>query len=131
MKINDAVARLVRAGDDNSAMWQKLHEAIDEIAKTLAKYFPGGGAMNCIAKQGDVAVWFQHWPSGEYTINMGIANPYSSLTRDSKGRESVLDFCRMVTRHGLLDKISKKLEEQTSELTKGYEGVAKFIVDRK
>ena len=125
MKVNDAVARLVRAGDENSAMWRNIYEAIDELAITLAKYFPGGGVINCVAREGRIGVWFKHWPGCEYEIIEGLIAE-KVLSKNSKPREAVLAFCKLVSQGGLLDEISCGLERQTAEVEEAWKNLCKF-----
>lgn len=128
MKINDAVARLVRAGDENSAMWKKIGAAIDELGAELAKYFPGGGEQNELPRN----VIFQHWPSGEYHLEFTTRSGLrGSIMRGSKKyHEFVLDFCKEVA-GGWLDEVSAILEKDNNALTRAGWNIRKFTTKPK
>mgnify|MGYP001610085193 CR=1 FL=1 len=109
MKLNDAVARLNRAGDNNSRAWQKLREAVDELATRLAGVLPGGGEKTSLPG----GYTFAHWPSKQYRLERRDSSVV--LTKEAKDRRFLLEFCQDI-HSGLLERIAGFLEDQSGFL---------------
>ena len=116
MKINDAVARLVRAGDRNSKAWQKINEAIDEFARWLGTILPSGGEETPLPR----SYFFCHWSSGEYKlIRIRSGEQCISICgggpAKSHGTHDVLRFCEDV-QSGFLTEVEEYLDRQSEGL---------------
>jgi len=112
MNLVDAIARLERAGEENSRQWQKLREAIDQSADLLAKIFPGGGYVTHLPS----GYTFVHWQSKEYQLKkMDGSKELFCLTRDHKDVISMVAFSKEI-HAGLLDEIRQCLENNSAFL---------------
>jgi hypothetical protein len=124
MKLNDAVARLERAGDENSRMWVKIGEAIDELALALVKLYPQTNYRHDLPR----GFKFEHFESDHYSMSWDIFGVLGThvLTDAVKKPSNVLKFCDELKK-GLLDEISVIFETETNKLTEAVSSISEFI----
>ncbi len=122
MKVNDAVSRLVRAGDENSAMWEKIREAIDEFVKTLIHCFPEQSSYHRLPK----GYMFIHQSDGDYELSGFEAK----ITSTIKNRQEILAFAKHI-QNGLLHEIVDQLDNEAQFLDKTTSALKNFCISRR
>lgn len=158
MKIQDAILRLERAGQEHSKTTKKLLEAVAETANKIVEAFDaagitasnkeiilnGTGAVNLDllaasfknmsdadkAKWGGIGCYYFVPASGDRRSHLYAGDPTENEAErlDSNGNHSEVtrDNALMFSRHvanGLLDLISKWIEDRTAQAQRGLDRI--------
>ena len=125
MRTENAIARLMRAGDRNSRMWKKIEESIDDLAAWLGSVLPGGAYPNALPRN----YTFQHFTSGEYEFFKPSLLGHSQvvLNKANKSRDDIARFCEEIET-GFLNELEQMLEKQSDELEKAAGKILEFVL---
>lgn len=132
MKIQDAIARLQRAGDENSKATKKLHEAARNVADLIEQNAP----VNVTLPRGYKVLRYKSNVGSQLFLKSGHTDEYGDgdmvdgcgcyLHGDfncwipAQTRECSLQFARDVA-EGLLDEIAAFIEARKTESEKAAE----------
>ena len=123
MELAQSIARLMRAGDENSKIHQKLREAVDGLARHLAMILP---QTSCMLPR---SYYFAWWPSGEYELGKCDDTQYKNilwkLTQNQKDRETLFVLADDIAT-GWLDEVSAVLELEIALLTQAITKLNQF-----
>ncbi len=124
--LTDAVARLYRAGSENSKSTKKLRKAADDLLIWIRDNVP--------RELNPLPLHCTMYPSGDFT-RTALTNPpngqHVEILRLTIGQEHTLGnlflFCQLIN-EGFLDSLSFQLENDAAYMERAADQITKFLV---
>ena len=120
MNIKTDIARLERAGAEHSAWMEKLSNAVDNMAKHLAKTLPH--QRESLPR----GYFFESCPNGDYALIKGSKISLRNTSFGGKCRKDLLDFAADVA-DGWLNEVAEYLEKETENFKRTTEQIEQVL----